>query len=173
MDTDTVLIGKVTRAFGVQGALRVYPITHDPQRYKDLKEVILQFENNTPRRFSVREAQVYADCVCLALDGIGDREQAEACRGYEVRVDRKDVPPLSEGWYYFELEGLKVYEGEVYWGTLKQVVQTGANDIYLVAGPQGEICVPALKSVVQEVDLERGIMQVTLPPGLVEDEGKP
>ncbi|MDR3270791.1 MAG: ribosome maturation factor RimM [Peptococcaceae bacterium] len=169
---ETVLIGRVTRAQGVHGELRVTPFTYDPKRYEELREVILQADAQTRRRFAVHQAKVQADAVYLALEGIHDRNLAETFRGWEVRIDRKDVRPLAEGWYYFELEGLRVYDREDDLGVLKQVVATGANDVYVVEGPRGQVCVPALKSVVQEVDLAQGVMRVMLPPGMLEDDEK-
>jgi len=168
---DDVLVGEVVRPHGLQGELRVYPITHDPRRFERLKEVIL-VHNEEKRRFKIESVRVSPEFVYLMLEGIADRDLADSYRGWQVRVDRADVPPLQEGWYYFELEGMQVFEGEKLLGTLAEVLETGANDVYLVRGPGGEICIPALKSVVQDVDVPNKRMQVILPPGLVEDEGK-
>jgi len=166
---DEVLIGEVIKAHGVQGELKVYPITENPQRFKKLKEVILA-QNQVQRRLNVLEAKVYKDEVYLTLEGINSRDEAEKLRGWSIKIDRSEVPPLKEGWYYFELEGMQVYEGETLLGTLTRVVQTGANDVYLVLGSKGEICIPALKSVVKNVDVLGKRMDVELPPGLLEGE---
>jgi len=166
---DEVLIGEVIKPHGIQGELKVYPITENPQRFKKLKEVILA-QNQVQRRLNVLEAKVYKDEVYLTLEGINSRDEAEKLRGWSIKIDRSEVPPLKEGWYYFELEGMQVYEGETLLGTLTRVVQTGANDVYLVLGSKGEICIPALKSVVKNVDVPGKRMDVELPPGLLEGE---
>lgn len=166
-----VLIGEVIKPHGVQGELKVHPITDNPQRFKKLKEVIL-VQNQVQRRLNVLDAKVQPDGVCLTLEGVDTREEAEKLRGWAVKIDPSEVPPLKEGWYYFELEGMQVYEGEILLGKLTQVVQTGANDVYLVEGTKGEICIPALKSVVKNVDVPGRRMDVELPPGLLEGEIK-
>lgn len=165
---ETVVVGEVLRTQGVQGELKVYPLTHDPHRFKDLREVILQGKGIS-KILTVQGVRITSDFVYLILDGIDGRDIAETYRGFEVRVARENVPPLPEGWYYFELEGLQVYEGEKYLGELTRVLETGANDVYLVQGPVGEICIPALKSVVLKVDIPGKKMLVSLPPGLIED----
>ena len=166
---DEVLVGEILKAHGVKGELKVYPLTHDPRRFIHLQEVILT-KGERHKRVKVLGVRVQPDFVYLTLDEINSMDEAEKYRGWEVRIDRSEVPPLKEGWYYFELEGLQVYDGERYLGTLTQVLETGANDVYLVKGPQGEICIPALKSVVKKVDIPGRRMDVILPPGLVEDD---
>ncbi|MDQ7094707.1 ribosome maturation factor RimM [Desulfosporosinus sp. PR] len=164
-----VLIGEVLRPHGVGGTLKVYPLTADPERFSKLQEVILH-KGEIDQRFKViSAARVQTDQVLLSLEGIESIELAEKFRGWEVRIDRSEVPPLEDGWYYFELEGMNVYEGEVCLGVLTEVLETGANDVYIVKGSKGEVCIPALKSVVKKVDVQAKRMDVILPPGLLED----
>lgn len=162
---DEVLIGEVLRPHGLSGELRVYPVTDDPGRFLKLGEVILR-RGQAKQCFKVRKARLQKDCVLLAVAGIDSPEQAENYRGWEVCIDRSEVPPLAEGWYYFELEGMRVYEDGVLLGTLTQVLETGANDVYVVKGTKEELCIPALKSVVKHVDVPGRRMDVLLPPGL-------
>ena len=165
---DEVLIGEVMRPHGLSGELKIYPLTTDSERFLKLREVILR-RGEIDQRFKIISARMQMDLVFLTIEGIDSIDQAEKFRGWEVRIDRSEVPPLKEGWYYFELEGMQVYEGNELLGTLSQVLETGANDVYLVKGTKGEICVPALKSVVQHVDVSARRMDVILPPGLLED----
>lgn len=165
---DEVLIGEVLRPQGISGELRIYPVTNDPERFLKLQEVIMRRGGEPDQRFKIIKARLQMEYVLLKVEGIDSVDQAEKYRGCEVRIDRSEVPPLSEGWYYFELEGMQVYEGDLLLGTLSQVLETGANDVYVVKGPKGEICVPALKSVVQNVDVPGRRMDVILPPGLLE-----
>lgn len=164
---EDVLIGEVLRPHGFSGELKIYPLTTDPARFLKLQGVIFrcgQLEKN----FKIITARVQMGLVFLTVEGIDGIDQAEKYRGWEVVIDRSDVPPLQEGWYYFELEGMQVYEEDVLLGTLSSVLETGANDVYLVKGAKGEICIPALKSVVLKVDVEGRRMDVVLPPGLLE-----
>lgn len=166
---DEVLVGEVVKPHGVQGELKIHPITDNPQRFKKLKQVIL-VQDQICHRYQVTNVKVQPDGVYLTLEGINNRDEAEKLRGWAVKIERTDVPPLKEGWYYFELEGMQVYEGETHLGTLTQVLQTGANDVYLVKGSKGEICVPALKTVVKKVDVPGKRMDVELPPGLLDGD---
>jgi len=164
---DEVLIGEVLRPHGIDGEMRVYPLTDNPKRFLKLQEIVLRC-GNTDQRFKIIKARLQMENVLLRVEGIDTVDQAEKFRGCEVRINRSEVPSLKEGWYYFELEGMQVYEGDLLLGTLSQVLQTGANDVYVVKGPKGEICVPALRSVVQHVDVPGRRMDVILPPGLLD-----
>ncbi len=166
----TVVIGEIVKPHGIKGELRVYPLTHDPSRFKKLSQVTLM-KGGQSRLFSVIGARVQSGMVYLSLDGISSIEDVEKYRGWEIHIDPSEVQPLPEGeWYHFELEGMAVYEGETHLGTLTSVLETGANDVYLVNGKKGEICIPALKSVVKKVDVPNKRMEVVLPPGLLEDD---
>ena len=162
-----VLIGEVLRPQGLSGELKVYPLTTDPERFSKLHSVILQ-SGEIVKSFKIIAARVQMNFVFLTFEGIESKDQAERYRGWKVLIDRSEVPPLQEGWYYFELEGMQVYEADVLLGTLSQVLETGSNDVYVVKGSKNEICVPALKSVVLHVDVEGRRMDVKLPPGLLE-----
>lgn len=162
------MVGEVLRPHGLNGEMKVYPITDDPHRFRQLREVFL-LKDESEQAFQVQNVRVQ-EFVFLTLKGIDSRDEAEKYRSWQVRINRSDVPPLEDGWYYFELEGMQVYEGVTFLGTLTQVIETGANDVYVVDGPHGQICVPALKSVVQKVDVPGRRMDVILPPGLWEGE---
>jgi 16S rRNA processing protein RimM len=162
---DDVLIGEVLRPQGFTGELKIYPLTTDPARFLKLQEVILKC-GEIKKNVKIISARLHMDLVFLTIEGIEGLDQAEKYRGCEVFIDRSEVPPLKEGWYYFELEGMQVYEGDFLLGTLSQVLETGANDVYLVKGTKGELCVPALKTVVLKVDVKGRRMDVKLPLGL-------
>lgn len=166
---DEVLVGEVIKAHGIRGEIKVHPLTDNPKRFKKLKEVILT-RGEDKRYLKVLNAKVQQNEVYLTLEGVNTRDEAEALRGWSIRIDRSEVPPLQDRWYYFELEGMKVYEKDKLLGTLVQVIETGANDVYLVKGDKGEICIPALKSVVKNVDVAGRRMDVILPAGLVDGE---
>ena len=165
---DRVIIGEVVKPQGIQGEIKVYPITDDPARFKQLKTVLLS-DGKVTISYHVKTVRVDPKgMVFLNLQGINTREDAEKYRGYTVEVDKSQVPPLKDRWYYFELEGMKVYENDVLLGVLTKVIATGSNDVYLVQGEEQEILVPALKTVVRNVDVPGKRMDVVLPPGLLE-----
>jgi len=163
-----VLIGEILRPHGVQGEVKVYPITTDVRRFAKLKQVFLQ-KGSDDRSLEIQRARIQDDFVYLHFAGVNNMDEAEKLRGFKLYIDRAEVPPLEEGWYYFELEGMQVYEGDVCLGKLTHILETGANDVYVVQGAKGEICIPALKSVVKNVDVAGRRMDVELPPGLLDD----
>lgn len=166
---ESVLVGEVLKAQGIKGEIKIYPITDNVERFKELKTVLLT-DGKTETEFSVKAVRVDPKkLVFLTLEGIRTPEEAEKYRGFEVRIYRTQVSPLKDRWYYFELEGMKVYENDILLGTLTRVIETGANDVYLVKDAKREICIPALKSVVKNVDVAGQRMDVLLPPGLMDD----
>jgi len=119
--------------------------------------------------YAVRRARVHESQVLLTLVGVDDRDAAEALRGQWIYVAIEDALPLGEGEYYhFQIVGLQVItaEGEAL-GRVSEILPTGANDVYVIQGPRGEILVPALEGVILNVDLPNGRMIVRLPEGLL------
>ncbi len=165
---DSIIIGEVLKPQGVQGEVKVYPITDDPTRFKQLKKVMVS-DGKTTETLRINSVRIDPKgLVFLTIEGISTREEAEKYRGFTVKVDLKDVPPLKDRWYYFELEGMMVYENNELLGTLTKVLSTGANDVYFVQNNDREILVPALKTVVKSVDVPGKRMDVILPPGLLD-----
>ncbi|MCX7622965.1 MAG: ribosome maturation factor RimM [Thermomicrobium sp.] len=156
-------IGRIIGAHGVRGAVKLRIWTHFPERIPELRHVYLDDEP-TPRR--LLRAQVLGDIALLQLEGIATRNDAEALRGTVVRIDRSQAAPLGEDeFYHFEILGLRVVDetGQDL-GTVVEIIETGANDVYVVQRPDGsELLLPAIRSVILEVDLEHQRMVVRPP----------
>ncbi|HID98596.1 MAG TPA: 16S rRNA processing protein RimM [Thermodesulfobacteriaceae bacterium] len=108
--------------------------------------------------------------IVLRLSGIENRLQADALAGIELYYPKADLPPLAEGEYYWhQLEGIEVADsdGNIL-GTLLNIIEAGYHDVYVVKGDPGEILIPATKKMVKKIDVDRGLMIVDLPPGLIE-----
>jgi len=111
--------------------------------------------------------------LLLKLGGCDDRNGADELRGMLVQIPLKEAAPLEEGEYYhFQLIGVRVETESGEWlGQVVEVLETGANDVYVVRGPWGEVLLPAVNDVILELDLELRRMVVHLLPGmLAEDE---
>lgn len=160
-----VTLGKVAGAHGVKGVLKVAAAQPDPQLFLALGEVAVGQD-----RHRVLGAQAGKRAVLLRLDGIHTREEAEACRGLEVRAEARRFPPLPPGeYYYFQLLGLTVVAADgSRLGELVEIMATPAHDVYVVRDGRREILLPAVEEVVREIDLAAGRMTVQLPPGLLE-----
>ena len=124
---------------------------------------------NHHRPFRVQGARLHQGRALLTLHGIADRSAAEAWRGVYVYVSREDALPLEENQYYhYQIIGLQAVteEGEAL-GRISEVLTTGANDVYVIQGPRGEILLPAYQDVILHVDRASGRMVVRIPEGLV------
>lgn len=165
---DMLQVGVITQTHGIKGEVKVFPTTDDAQRFKKLKKVIL--DNGKERReLEITSVKFFKNLVILKFKGIDDINEVEKYKKAALFVTREDAVPLEENEYFIaDLIGLKVVsdEGEEL-GTLDDVLQTGANDVYVVKNDKGEeILVPAIKDCVKSVDIEGGEILLHLLPGL-------
>ena len=165
-ETDFIVIGQITKPHGVRGELRVKPHTDEPERFTWLEQV---YVGETARSLMlVEKARVHQGMILLKFTAVNDRTAAEALRGEWLMVPEDEALPLEEGEYYlFQLEGLSVFtdDGEDL-GVLTSIIETGANHVFVVQGAQGELLLPDIDEVVQEIDFENCRMVVKLLPGL-------
>ncbi|MCL4369233.1 MAG: ribosome maturation factor RimM [Actinobacteria bacterium] len=161
-------VGRVVRPHGVRGALLVEPYSTAIAELRSGSRVFLG-PHASPATVTRSHAQVRG--YLLSLRECLDRESAEAWRGAEVRVPVEAVPPLPEGTYYHgDILGLVVVSSDgTNLGQVVEILQTGANDVYIVRDAQDqELLLPAIASVIREVDLSAGRLVVDLIPGLRE-----
>lgn len=165
-------VGKVINTHGVRGEIKVIPLTDDPNRFYDLKEVFVEKDNSLIKH-EVKWVKLFKNTVILKLSGIDSMDDAEALKNLFLKIDRKDAVTLPEDSYFIsDLIDCTVYDinGQVL-GLLKDVLQTGSNDVYVVKNESGkEILIPALKSVVRRVSVSERSITVEIPEGLVDDE---
>jgi 16S rRNA processing protein RimM len=150
----------------VRGELKCRVITDFPsERFKPGTRLLIG-----PDEARLRSARVRGNIVYLRFHGIDDRNAAEALRGQDVLVARKDAVRLPEGQFFWDqVIGLRVEDttGRLL-GAVTDILETGANDVYVVKAPgQREILVPAIKDVVQLIDPEAGRMVIDPLPGLL------
>ena len=164
-------VGVITSTHGLKGEVKVFPTTDDPQRFLDLEEVILE-KGRIRKTLRIRSGKFFKKYVILGFEGMDRIEDVERLRGSSLLIDRKDALPLEEGEYYIpDLLGLKVVtreeEEDVQIGTLKDVLMTGANDVYVVEKTDGgELLIPVIEQCIKEVNLEEGFVRVWIMPGL-------
>lgn len=167
---ELVRIGQITSPHGVRGAVRVFPLSDFPERYRTLRRALL---GSADRPVGVRFRGFVKNLVILELDGFSDRDQADALRGQYLLVPRSEVHPLPEGYYYdFDLIGIDVVdlEGNLL-GRLAEVDHNSpVHDLYVVeTAPGKRYMVPAVRQFVREIDLVGGRMVIAPIPGLLED----
>jgi len=161
-----LVIGHVGAPHGVRGELRIQVLTDFPERFSPGSEIWL---GRPPERRVVQRARIENDQAHVKLVGLDDRNSVERFRNSEVLIPRERAMPLPEDTYYIhDIVGLEVWsdDGERL-GTIAEVMELPANDVYVVDSPQGEILLPAIADVILSVDLESHRMTVHLLPGLV------
>ncbi len=165
---DLLQIGVITTTHGVRGEVKVFPTTDDPMRFKKLKQVILD-TGKEQIELEVAGARFFKNLVILKFKGIDNINDVEQYRQKSLYVTRENAVPLGENEYFIaDLIGLKVVsdEGEEL-GTLSDVLQTGANDVYVVSKENTpDLLIPAIRDCIRQVDIESGTMQVHLLAGL-------
>lgn len=166
---ERVLIGRIVAPRGLRGELRVLPASKRPGRFSELRQV---FVDGHIEPLEVLEAWEHRGAVVLELAGVDTRTKAEELVGRELWVDASEAMVLEPDEYFVhDLVGLEVVTDTGRdLGTLHEVLQGPANDIYVVKGPLGELLVPAVGQVVLKVDLAAKRMVLHDLPGLVEPE---
>jgi 16S rRNA processing protein RimM len=161
---DAVVVGKITGVWGLQGDLKVESYTDSDRRFSPGGLVYL---DGRPGR--VLQARKHRSGFVVRLDLVSDRAQAESLRGKPLTVPANDLEPLPAGsYYYFQLIGIAVRtEDGVYLGEVKEILATGSNDVYVVRDAGKEVLLPALETVILDVDLGAGTMTVRVPEGLM------
>jgi 16S rRNA processing protein RimM len=163
-------VGKIHRPHGVHGDVVLELLTDFPERLRPNAKIYLG-EKHIP--MVLTSARPHGEGLILGIAGINTPEDAGKYRNWIVYVSVKGLPALKKGEYYFhELIGMNVFdETGNRLGELTSIIETGANDVYVVNGDSGtEILLPAIKEVILSVDVERHLMHVHLLPGLLDTE---
>lgn len=164
-------IGRVIRPHGVRGDVTVDVYTHMPERFNWLEQLYVSRNVKAidPDVVAIEGVRFHHGRVLLKLSGYDTREDAEGLRGIFLFVPEEEGIPLEEDEVFlFDLEGLDVYTDEdEYLGVLAEVLETGANDVFIVKGEGGEVLIPNTEEAIVEVDLEAKRMIVHILPGLL------
>jgi len=164
-----LVVGKLRHSHGLHGEILMEVITDFPERIRQGKTLHIG-ESHQPLKVTSR--RVHGSNLLLAFDGIDTPEEAGGLRNQWVYVPADDRPPLLEGEYYHhQLIGLQVKsEDGLELGIITSILETGANDVYIVRAESGkEVLIPAIQSVILTIDLDKGQMLVHLLPGLLPD----
>ncbi len=165
MQTEFLTIGRVLRPHGVRGELLLATLTDFPEHLQAGATVYL---GEPPQPHTLRSVRMHRGQLLLALADCADREAAEPYREQLVQIRLEAAAPRPAGRYYqHELIGLRAVtdEGEEL-GTVAEILETGSADVYLVRGERGEILLPAIRSVIRDINLEQQRLLVHLIEGL-------
>ena len=166
---DLLKVGVITTTHGVRGEVKVYPTTDDAERFLDLDYVLLDTGREL-RRLDIQNVKFFKNLVILKFDGIDNINDREKYKGHDLWIPREEGQSLEENEYYIaDLLGMRVLlEDGSEFGTLKDVMETGANDVYIIDSREhGEVLLPAIRDCILDVDLENETMTVHLMKGLI------
>ena len=157
-----VIMGRVVAAQGLLGWLKVQTFSEHLDALVDYETWQMGNDNQPWREFTVQECKPHTKVLVAKLEGINDRTAAEKCKGLLIAVPRSSLPKEGDNEYYWsDLIGLSVVnlEGE-HLGVVDNLLDMGANDILCVHNEKGEILIPFLAHVVQQVSLDEKLIRV-------------
>lgn len=165
-------IGKVVKPHGVRGKIKVNYFGEDLDEFSSYQKIFIKDDLGRPKPYEVLEVTPQPPRLILRLKGIERIEETESLIGKEILVRREDLPEPKEGEYYwFEILGMAVEtEQGRRIGTVKEILPTGANDVYVVEGKRGEILLPATEEVIRRIDRGKRVIRVVRMEGLWEEE---
>lgn len=167
---DLLKVGIISSTHGIKGEVKVFPTTDDPQRFKKLDRVLLD-SGKEKRELKIQSVKFFKQFVIVKFAEINDINDVEQYKGSSLWVTRKQAVTLDKDEYFIaDLIGISVTAPkEQLKGRLKDVIETGANDVYVIELSDGrELLLPAIKECVLSVDIEKGEMQIRLLDGLLE-----
>ena len=167
---DLLQVGIITSTHGVRGEVKVYPTTDDPGRFRRLREVVLD-TGREKLNLEIEGVKFFKQFVILKFKGLDNINDIEKYRQKSLYVTRKNAVRLQRDEYFIaDLIGLKVQDEDgAELGTVKDVIETGANDVYEVEMADGRsLLLPAIKQCILNVDVENGMMQVHVLEGLLD-----
>lgn len=162
-------VGVITTTHGLRGEVKVYTTTDSKERFLELEEVVLR-TNRDEQLLHIEKVRFFKELVIVKFKEFNKIEEVEGFKQAELYVSRENAAPLEEGEYYIgDLIGMSVITDEdEELGTLKDVMETGANDVYVIDTKKyGEVLIPAIKQCILKVDVQMNCMEVHLLPGLI------
>lgn len=170
MMEQTLRVGVISSTHGVRGEVKVFPTTDDPKRFKKLKTVMLD-TGREKLTLNIEQVKFFKNMVILKFKEFNDINEIEKYKGKDLLINRDQAVKLAPNENFIvDLIGLKVVTDEgVEFGTLKDVMETGANDVYIIDGNDGkEYLFPAIKQCILKIDLEAGVITVHILDGLLD-----
>ena len=170
--SERIVIGKIAAAHGVRGTMLILPLTDFPERFLDMKELVLEKPGKPSRTLKVKSITPYLGKGTLFLnaEGIDSMDAAQLLKGSLITVAKEDRVELSENEFWIDdLKGMKALDFETgeELGTLEEILETGSNDVYLIRTAEGSLKpVPAIQSAVRKVDMASETIYLTVPEGL-------
>ncbi len=166
---DRFQVGVISSTHGIRGEVKVFPTTDDAARFKALKNVLLD-TGKEQIALEIERVKFFKQFVIVKFKGIDNINEIEKYKGKSLLVKREDAVPLEKDEYYVaDMIGMDVVtEDGQHFGKLKDVMPTGANDVYVIMTDDGkEVLFPAIKQCILDVNVKEGQMTVHIMEGLL------
>lgn len=167
---DMLRVGVFANTHGIRGEIKVFPTTDDVTRFKKLKTLYLD-KGTEFMKLEVSSVRFFKNMVIMKFKGIDNINDIEKYKGKDLLIERKQAVPLQKNEYFIcDIIGSNVVteKGEEV-GTLKEVLQTGANDVYVVKTKEGkEVLFPVIDECVLDINTEEKVVTVRLMPGIMD-----
>ncbi len=160
-------VGRIAKPHGVLGEVRVELMTDHPERFEWLDAIYVGEKN--PRRVPIVSVRYHQDVVLLKLDGYPTRTEAELLRGELLQVPESEAVPLEDDEYFlYQLIGIEVFtEQGRHLGQLTEILETGANNVFVIDDESHQHLIPDIPDVIREVDIENRRLVIHPMPGLI------
>lgn len=170
---DLYQVGSITQTHGIRGEVKVFPLTDDISRFKNMKNLLLDAGKEGYISLEVENARPQKNLVILKFKGIDNINDIEKYKGHGLYVTKDNRVDLKEDEYFIaDLIGCDVYldsDKDNRFGTISDVMETGANDVYEITLESGKtVLVPAIKECILDVDIEGRRMEIHLMEGLMD-----
>lgn len=170
---DLYQVGSITQTHGIRGEVKVFPLTDDISRFKNMKNLLLDGGKDGFISLEVENARPQKNLVILKFKGIDNINDIEKYKGQGLYVTKENRVELKDDEYFIaDLIGCEVYvdtDSDKKFGTISDVMETGANDVYEITLENGKtVLVPAIKECILNVDIEGGRVDIHLLEGLMD-----
>ena len=166
---DLLEIGQIVNSYGIKGWMKVVPFTDDVTRFEKLKTIYIEMKKEL-KEVEIEQVKYHKNLVLLKIKGVDDIDETIFYKNCYLKIDRKNAVKLPEDTYFIvDLLGIEVFdESQNKLGNIIDVFPTGSNDVYVVKDELGkQILLPAIGSVIKDVDIPNKKMVVNLIEGLV------
>ena len=171
-NSELIPVGRISGTHGIRGQLKLHSYSGNLDSLQSVGQVILRAESGIQQAVTIRRAAYHSGKILLTLAGLDDINQALGLVGHELCLRRDQFPATDDGEYYWQdLLGLLVVTDNGYeLGKLTDIMETGANDVYLIKKPATgkEYLIPAIADVIRDVDLALKVMTVTPLDGMLD-----
>lgn len=165
MTDNFITVGRIINYWGSSGAVSIELMSDNPTRFSPGSIV---FINNA--KYTVLNKRSIQSKTVIEFEELGSISAAEALKGALIQIPESELPSLDDSsFYHFELIGLKVISaGDAYIGEVLKVLETGANDVYVVKTDSGELLIPAVKDIIKEINPSKGFIKIEPIEGLLD-----